>query len=261
VLLLGLLNLLVLSVNGIDVYYLYILQQLPKGLSFSDYVHDGTNGLIVSIVLAIAVILFYFRGHLNFSTSNKTAKLLATGWVVQNIVLVVTTAQRNWFYIAEYGLTHKRIGVCVFLWLCVAGLALTLIKVVKVKANWFLFRKNAWVVYVTLVVVALINTDALIARYNVQLAWQNEKPVDGYYLNSLSNNTLVALFECYNVDKTLPENKRVFSSYLVSQMKSRYYAVLNREENWQSYNYNTYLINSKVPAIIKNDEYLNKPEK
>ncbi|HRG89514.1 MAG TPA: DUF4173 domain-containing protein [Chitinophagales bacterium] len=260
VLLLAMLNMLVFAVNGIDAYYLFIIRKLPDDMTWSEYLHDGTNGLIVSIMLAVVIILFYFNGHLNFSADNRKLRRLAGLWVVQNIFLVVTTTQRNWFYISEYGLTHKRIGVMVFLWLCVAGLVLTLIKVVQVKNNWFLFRKNAWVLYLTIVACSLVNRDSIIASHNIALARRTDKPLDEYYLNHLSANSLVTLFEEYRNEKSLPAAKRIFSSSLVAQMKVRYYAYLENRKAWQSYNYTTYQIKTSIPQLIRDDKYLNRPE-
>jgi len=65
-----LLNLLLLSVNALDVYFMWMVKKIPDGITVAQYLHDGTNTLIVSICLAIAVILFVFRGYLNFFEKN-----------------------------------------------------------------------------------------------------------------------------------------------------------------------------------------------
>lgn len=260
VLLLAMLNVLLFAVNGIDAFYLFIIKKLPDDMTWSEYLHDGTNGLILSIALAIAIILFYFNGHLNFSADNRKLRWLAGLWVVQNIFLVVTTTHRNWSYISAYGLTHKRIGVMVFLWLCIAGLVLTLIKVVQIKNNWFLFRKNAWVLYVTMVVCSLANWDSIIASHNIALARRSYRPLDEYYLNNLSGSSLVTLFEEYRNEKTFPASQRIFSSSLVAQMKVRYYNYIGYSKSWQSYNYTTYQIENNIPQLIGDDKYLNRPE-
>jgi hypothetical protein len=115
VLLLAMLNILLATVNGLDIYYLGILHTTPAGITFSQYLHNGTDSLIASIILAVSVILFYFRGYLNFYEGNKWLKALTYLWIAQNIMLVISTAYRNTVYIGDYGLTHKRIGVYVYL--------------------------------------------------------------------------------------------------------------------------------------------------
>ena len=115
VLLLVLLNLLLATVNCLDIYYIGILHSTPPGITFSQYLHNGTDALIASIILAVSVILFYFRGYLNFYENNRWLKNLSYIWIVQNIVLVISTACRNSIYISDYGLTNRRIGVFVYL--------------------------------------------------------------------------------------------------------------------------------------------------
>ena len=195
--LLILLNLVLLSANSVDIYYLYILHKLPAGLTQAQFLHDGTNSLIFSIALAIAILLFYFRGRLNFVENNGLLRLAAYAWIAQNIFLVATTAQRNYFYISQYGLTHKRIGVYIFLGLCIIGLVTTFIKVFLVKSNWFMFRKNTWVWYVTLVLSSLINWDAIIAGYNIRLGAERNTEIDFPFMLQLSYTSYPALFDYY----------------------------------------------------------------
>ncbi len=231
----ALLNLLLLSVNGIDTWYLYILQQLPADLSLSEYLHDGTNALIFSIVLAIGIIVFYFRGRLNFIENNKVIKALAYLWIAQNIFLIITIAKRNWFYVSNFGLTQKRIGVYVFLALCIIGLVTTFIKVYKVKSTWFLFRKNTWVWYGVLVAACLVNWDWIIADHNLNLAMEKGEPADGVYLSRLSYGSLAVLYKYYAADKK-PGTGSLFDKWMVLQMQ-RKYAALTREvsnADWQS---------------------------
>lgn len=61
-----LLNVMLLFINILDVVYLYVLKQLPEGISHTQFVHDGVGMLILSIVLGITIILVLFRNALNF---------------------------------------------------------------------------------------------------------------------------------------------------------------------------------------------------
>ena len=131
VILLVMLNIVLLCVNGLDVFYLWIAGQLPAGITLAAYVHDGANTLIFSIIMAIGIILFVFRGYLNFYENNRWLKTLAYAWIVQNALLVITTANRNYWLIESNGLTRRRIGVYVYLLLCLVGLTTTIIKVMQ----------------------------------------------------------------------------------------------------------------------------------
>lgn len=208
VLLLILLNVLLAAVNSVDIYYLGIAHRIPAGITFSQYLHNGTNSLIASIILAIAIILFYFRGYLNFYENNRLLKSLSFVWIIQNIILVISTAYRNTAYISNYGLTHKRIGVYVYLILCVVGLITTFIKISHKKNNWFLFRKNAWIFYGFMIIACPFDWDSIITTFDInRFQKDNTMEIDQRYLAQLSHTNLAQIFEYYIVEgKTLHAN-------------------------------------------------------
>lgn len=188
-LLLTLLNLLILVFNLSDIYYL-TLGKLPADISFSAYLHQGVNTLIFSILVAIGILLVIFQGNLNFYRQNKGLKVLAYLWLVQNLVLVAITLTKNTLYILELGLTYKRIGVYTYLTLTTIGLIFSFLKILQVKTNWFLFRRNAWAVYLILVIASCLNWDRMITTYNLRYS---PKP-DIEYLFRLSDSNLSVLF-------------------------------------------------------------------
>lgn len=183
------LNLLLLSVNLIDISTLWFGYK-PAG-NFSADLHDGTNALIFSIILAMAVILYFFRGNLNFYSKSKTLKILAIGWMVQNFILIISVFIRDGYYIEFYGLTHKRIGVLVFAVLCIVGLVTVYIKVTKQKTLFYLFKVNGNIWFALLLAFSLINWDVFIVKYN--LAKSDQVGIDVDYLLSLSDKTLPVL--------------------------------------------------------------------
>jgi len=193
-LLFALLNILLLIVNVLDIDFMFGNQKLPLGVSPKQYVHQGTNMLITSIVVAIAIILYYFRGGLNFYNKNKAIKVLACLWVVQNAFMLFSTTCRNNLYITEYGLTYKRIGVYVYLLLTLIGLITTLIKIWQAKTNMYLFRKNGWLFYSLLIILAFPDWDKIVTSYNVK----KFNSLDTVYLLSLSNSVLPGLLPYYS---------------------------------------------------------------
>ena len=205
ILLLILLNILLAFVNGLDIFYQCILHDMPPGITMTQYLHNGTNSLIVSIILAVCIILFYFRGYLNFYEGNKWLKNLTYIWIAQNIILVISTAYRNSVYIGSYGLTHRRIGVYVYLILCIVGLVTTFIKVRKGKNNWFLFRKNAWIFYAFMIIACPFDWDSVITSFDIS-KFQSDRTmeIDQRYLADLGYTNLAVLFQYYRVEgKTL----------------------------------------------------------
>lgn len=159
---------------------------------FSEYssrIHDQINSLIGSIFLAMMVILFYFKGALNFIRNNKTLLLLSKIWLGLNGILVISAAIQNSIYIDALGLTYKRLGVYLFLILCVVGLFYSYQKIKFQKTNFYLIDKMTWAVFYSLIFFSLFNWGSIITRYNLT------KPnVDLYYLeNDLRGNEKVLL--------------------------------------------------------------------
>ena len=229
VVLLVLLNLLLLIVNSGDLVFISGGAELPDGMSLSDSVHQGVGALITSIVFAVLIILFYFRGRLNFIQNNKQIKALAVCWIVQNLLLVVSTAYRNFDYISAHGLTYKRIGVYVYLLLTVIGLLFTLIKVAKIKTNWYLVRAVSWSFFIVLVLSPAVNWDRLVSRSQVQIAHEKKSVTDVNYLSQLSSECYPTLYSHakLNHDEQL--------MHTIERKLGRY--LMNRDSyDWRSYN-------------------------
>lgn len=180
------LNLLLLLLNAIDITTLWFGYK-PSG-NFSGELHQGTNTLIFSIVMAMAVILYFFRGNLNFYRKSKTLRVLAFTWMIQNFILIISVFIRDGYYIEFHGLTHKRIGVLVFAILCIIGLATVYLKVAKQKTIFYLFKVNGNIWFALLLAFSTINWDVLIVKYNLNHV--DAVAIDPYYLTSLSEKTL-----------------------------------------------------------------------
>lgn len=186
-LLLALLNGLLLLFNSLDMYHL-TTGRLPDGVTYSAYVHQGILALIVSIVLAITVVAYYFRGNLNFYRQAPALRRAAYAWIGQNIIVVMATAYKNYLYIDAYGLTQKRLGVYVYLLLALAGLLTTFVKVRQLRSTAFLIRYNSWVFYAVVAGMTLFNWPRIITRYNLHQL--SPEQVDLRYLSDLSTNNL-----------------------------------------------------------------------
>ncbi len=90
-----LLNALLLVVNCVDINYLWLHFSYTPDINLTAMIHEGTELLILSLVLAMIVLLFFFRGNLNFYTRNKWLKAGAYLWLVQNTLLVVFSADQG----------------------------------------------------------------------------------------------------------------------------------------------------------------------
>lgn len=185
------LNILLLVLNAFDIQYLFLKGELPASITYADYVHRGVGAVILSILLAIGVISYYFRGLINFDAKSKFIKTLTYLWIMQNIILVVMTVFKNQLYIDAYSLTFKRIGVYYYLAFAIVGLLLTLYKIYYRKDTWFLFRSNSFVIYVVLILSCAFDWNTIVTRYNLE----NSKEVDYCYLNTLGFQNYPLLWE------------------------------------------------------------------
>ncbi|MDR6529148.1 hypothetical protein J2787_004591 [Chryseobacterium rhizosphaerae] len=137
-------------------------------VQLSEETHERVNAVIMSIVMAILVIMFYFKGGFNFDPKAGLLKILAKIWIFLNAVLVLSAAVKNYEYIVNYAFTYKRLGVFAFLLLSLIGLALTFIKIQKKKRNAFLFNTMVWYMYGTILVCSYINWGGFITSQNMK---------------------------------------------------------------------------------------------
>ncbi|WP_415325453.1 DUF4153 domain-containing protein [Chryseobacterium sp. MMS23-Vi53] len=134
----------------------------------SEETHERVNAVIVSILMAILVIMFYFKSNFNFDPKAGLMKILVKIWIFMNAVLVISAMIKNTEYIINYGYTYKRLGVYAFLILAFIGLIMTFIKIQLKKRNVFLFNTMAWYVYGTILICSYINWGGIITSENMK---------------------------------------------------------------------------------------------
>ncbi|MFM9984194.1 MAG: DUF4173 domain-containing protein, partial [Flavobacteriales bacterium] len=181
------LNLLLALLNVLDIQNVW-LKTAEEQKDYAQSVHEGIYLLITSILISIALVLYYFRANLNFYKLNNTLKILAYIWLIQNALLVISAGVRNYRYIEHCALAYKRIGVWIFLAAVLIGLFTVLIKVQKKKTGFYLFRTNSLSVLIILVISSFVNWDIVIAKYN--LSRTELKHFDNAFLLGLSDKAL-----------------------------------------------------------------------
>lgn len=244
---LALLNLMLMTLNSIDISVLWFRRVVASPAQLSQMTHEGIDFLILSLILAIAVLLIFFRGNLNFYKQSKGLRLLVLLWIIQNGILIVSVALRDYYYISEAGLTYKRIGVVVYLLLALTGLVTVFWKITYNRSVYFLFRVNAWAAVVILVVSSTVNWDAYITQWYINRSAQ--KPVPAQYLYALSEKTWPLLephlkvhpdssLVAYGYDRvTVQEGIRLRSQEYMARQKQ--YSFLSW--NWQDQKIQRYL--------------------
>ena len=258
VLLFVLLNLMLLVLNFGDIQTIWFNGVLPKGVSHSDFVHNGVGVLIFSIIIAVGLILYLYRSNFVEVKKSKALNTLIFIWILQNLVMLYSTACRNHFYIHDYNLTYKRIGVYVWLCMAVFGLAILFWQIKKQKSGWYLLKTNFGLWFMVVSLSALVNWDLVITRFN--LSNKPIKEVDLFYLVHLSDSVIPDLIQVVK-NKSLDEKKetgnKAYEHYYGNNYQRDFKTALtekithyanNRHTGWQSWNYRNRAIDE---AIVK----------
>lgn len=190
-LMMGMIAVLLLFVNVIDVVYVWFGSVDKETQDFSGDVHHGVNLLIFSILLSIFIMVYYFRKNQNFYSKNQLLKKLAYFWILQNAILIVSVVIRNMHYIQYHGLTQKRIGVFVFLLIVLIGLVSLVLKIRDKKSFFYLAKFNSWSLYGVLILLACFNWDRIIFNHN--FSNRHKKQIDLTYLVDLSDEVVLHL--------------------------------------------------------------------
>lgn len=204
--------------------------EVVERANLSSDTHERVNAVIFSILMAVGVILFYFKGGFNFDSKAKNLKRLAGIWILLNGILIISTIIKNSEYISCFGLTYKRLGVYAFLLLAIIGLLFSLLKITKQKTNAYLLNQMVWYFYGTVLLCSFINWGNLITNYNISV----NKGVEPRFLSNLNFNDEVRreYFLTHNLDGELIETSREkeIDSYQKSSFLSKplYYEFLKK---------------------------------
>lgn len=155
-----LLALLLVEINSVWLHFEW------SGSTLKSFVHQGTYLLILSILISISLVLYFFRGNLNFYTKNTWLKRLCYFWLFQNAVLTISVIIRNLWYVKFFALAHLRIGLFMFLLLTLIGLFLAFQKVHQQRSLFYLLRTHSWISLMLLTLFSWVDWDRQIARYN-----------------------------------------------------------------------------------------------
>lgn len=203
------LNVLILLFIITDFWYL-LKDPLSDATTLSKTVHEGVNALVISIIIAITTILILFRGDLNFYKKSSSLRALTYVWIAFNIVIIILTAYKNYLYSTGFGLTYKRIGVFIYLLLCISGMVTTYFKVARKHNFLFMIQVNARVAFLTLILISSYSWDRTITRYNLNTM----AAPDIAYLLSLSTSNSDILYAYAKANpKQIGHHREIESKY------------------------------------------------
>ncbi len=117
-------NLAFLVATSTDIIYLWF-GRMPEGVTKTDYLYEGATSIIWASVLAVALLVYFFRRR---GSVRRTVVARGLGYVLvlQTFLLAVSVYVRLYNQIAEHSFTPTRILACEFMLMGVAGLVILL---------------------------------------------------------------------------------------------------------------------------------------
>jgi hypothetical protein len=183
--------------NGLDIAFLWSGAALPKGMTYADYAHRGAYPLVATALLAGVFVVVFLRPG-SATASRRWPRILVTVWVIQNLVLVASTAFRTWHYVEVYSLTRLRIAALIWMGLVAVGLALIGWRLLCNKSASWLINVNALAAGVVLATCSVVDLGAIAAGWNVTHAAEvggGGEALDLCYLWRLNGDAAVPLAE------------------------------------------------------------------
>ena len=238
IILLILINILLLVVNFIDIRWVWFGFEYTEEFNLKQFVHEGTYLLIISILLSIIIMLYYFRQNLNFYPGKNFLQKLSYLWIAQNFILAVSVVIRNLHYITYWGLAYKRIGVFIYLTGVAFGLITLYIKIKQKKSFYYLVKINSLAVFLILIFSSLVNWDMIVTKHNLNHPLKDH--METSFLLSMSNKVLPLIDQ----HKSILDQSTELNTYRFYSVSYRdYYSkrvknfILNYEKHsWLSWN-------------------------
>ena len=226
-------NILFFVSNSIDLTYIGSDLELPRHLTYSEFVHQGTNSLIASAMIAALVLGVLFQQHESV-TKARSIRLLALIWIAQNVLLIINVARRVGIYVGDYHLSVLRLHLLLFLVLVCAGFALLAIRIQQNKSFGWLVSANLAAVFVLFATLQFWDTRATVANYNLARAEEDEdKTLDLYYLSQLGPSAWKVIQEASTSQKLSTDERTEAAERLANlavQEERRAY-----EEDWRDF--------------------------
>lgn len=217
-----------------------------SGQLLKSFVHEGTWYLIFSIIISLGVLLFVFRGNINFYPSGHKLKKLAGIWLLQNAFLALSVGLRNIHYVNHYGLAYKRVGVFFFLLIIFAILILTWLKINRNYTMKYWLNNAAAAALGVVAVSAIFDWSSVIVKYNLKNYKKSFVHLE--YLITMPDRTLPHLIQYRKMfeDIKLEQNRlgynysdTVNGAYVDDLLEERIieFKETHNKKKWQEFSY------------------------
>jgi hypothetical protein len=188
VLILVALNAIFFAANSIDAFYLWAHQSIPQGVTYAQFVHQGTVQLIAATLLSAILLIVLFNQDESLS-GRPVLRTAALVWIGQNLFLLTSIALRLKLYVDAYNLTSPRISLLIFLLIVGGGFIILSFKILREKSLLWVTGANLGLVFTVFYAVQFLDLGAMAAEYNVS-RWERNpaRNLDLNYLESLGSS-------------------------------------------------------------------------
>lgn len=167
-------NLIFAVQTGLDTAILTGGAELPEGMSWARYAHRGAYPLLAAALLAG---LFALLAR-PFANESREVKALLLLWLLQTVVLVLSSLFRLDAYVDVYGLTRLRVAALIWMWTVAVGLGMIAWQVATRRGNGWLMARLSGLGIGVLYVSAFVNVSGLVAGHNLT----HPVPFDPHYI-------------------------------------------------------------------------------
>lgn len=231
---LGMLNVLFAVQSLMDLVYLWGGASLPDHLTYAQYAHRGAYPLMVTTLLAALIVLAAFSPG-GFAEKSPWARRLVYAWIIQNILLVVSSIERLNLYVQAYELTRLRIAAGLWMILVAAGFGWIGFRISTRRSNGWLIRNNFLTLIAVLYLCSFVNFNGWIASYNVSHCKElggSGSELDMTYLADLGSNSIPALEKYRGLIGSKDLKFQFVTNYLSARTN-----LLEQIEDWHSWTF------------------------
>lgn len=242
-------NILFALQTGLDVQFLWGGLALPDGMSYATYAHRGAYPLIITAALAIVFVVSTFGPNKELESSSL-ARVLVFSWIAQNVLLVLSSAQRLGLYVDIYSLSYWRVAAFIWMGLVAFGLITIIFRIGLRRSNGWLIGTNMAVGAVVLYACCFFNFADFIARYNVErdkTAYAHGRLIDKNYLASLGPHAIPAINCLLEGNMLSPSTQQ----YLESKKYQFRFSLDRGLGDWRSWSFRDYRLSRYLAMNLK----------
>lgn len=214
---------------------------LKRASFYSDAVHGSVEISILSVIMVGLLFSFFFSNQEIRKLLNPFWLNISKFWLSLNMLFLLRTAKINSDYVFNYGLTEKRLGVYIFIILCLISLIILWVSLIKSYNFLAMTDKILKSALLYLSIISLLPQSLFITQFNNELMKKGVN-VDIYHMLNKDYDNILGF------EKLLIDQKKYSNSYYFIENENRkFYFRTNYEKlGLGSFNVLDYIIYKEI---------------